>query len=87
MALVLFGTEACHLCDLAQAVIVNVAGQISLDVYVEDIAETEALVERYGLRIPVLLNEQNGAELDWPFDETQLLNWLQSSAQPEPISE
>ncbi len=38
MALVLFSTEACHLCELAQAVIVNVAGQISLDVYVEDIA-------------------------------------------------
>lgn len=87
MALVLFGTEACHLCELAQAVIVDVAGQIALDVYVEDIAEADTLVERYGSRIPVLLNEQTGAELDWPFDKVQLLNWLQGRTQAESISE
>lgn len=80
MALVLFGTEGCHLCELAQAVIMNVAGKITVDVYLEDIVDTEGLVERYGLRIPVLLNDNNGAELDWPFDEAQLLQWLALSA-------
>lgn len=76
MALVLMGTEACHLCEEAQALLVQFQGALTADVFVEDIAESEAQVERYGVRIPVLLNEETGAELDWPFDSLQLKQWL-----------
>ncbi len=34
-----------------------------------DIAESEVLSERYGLRIPVLRRIDTGEELDWPFDD------------------
>lgn len=34
----------------------------------QDIAESDILMERYQLRIPVLRREDTGAELDWPFD-------------------
>lgn len=76
MALVLMGTEACHLCDEAQALLIQLQGALSTDVLLEDIAESEHQVERYGVRIPVLLHEKTGAELDWPFDLVQLKQWL-----------
>lgn len=76
MALVLLGTEACHLCDEAQALLLQFQGALTVDVLLEDIAESEAQVLRYGVRIPVLLHEETGVELDWPFDSIQLKQWL-----------
>lgn len=76
MALVLMGTEACHLCDQAQALLVQLQAQLAVDVLLEDIAESEQQVERYGTRIPVLLYEKTGAELGWPFDLQELKQWL-----------
>ncbi len=88
MALVLLGTEACHLCESAQQIIINLAGQIHTDVFVEDIAESESAVEQYGLRIPVLKDEASGAELDWPFSEQDVLNFLhQLPVNTPPVSE
>lgn len=76
MALVLMSTEACHLCELAQQVLQQVHQQIPLQVYVQDISESEELVERYGIRIPVLFDETTKNELGWPFDAQQLVDWL-----------
>ncbi len=76
MALVLMGTEACHLCDEAQALLVQFQDGLTVDLFLEDIAESEAQVQRYGIRIPVLHHEETGAELDWPFDLLQLKQWL-----------
>ena len=76
MALVLMGTEACHLCEEAQALLIQLQSRLLADVFLEDIAESETQVQRYGLRIPVLLHEESGAELDWPFDSLQLKQWL-----------
>lgn len=80
MAIVLLSTEACHLCDLAQQVLVQVHQHQPLEVYLQDIAEDEKLVEQYGSRIPVLLDEDSGLELGWPFDAQSLLNWLQKAS-------
>jgi len=33
-----------------------------------EIADDDELLERYGVRIPVLQRLDTGAELDWPFD-------------------
>ncbi len=33
-----------------------------------EIADDEDLLERYGVRIPVLRHRETGGELDWPFD-------------------
>jgi hypothetical protein len=43
----------------------------------EDISGSEALFERYGLRIPVL-QHPNRSELDWPFTDSQLQQFLRS---------
>ena len=63
----LFGTLGCHLCELAEAEIMPLV-EHGLLVELVDIADSEASVEAYGLRIPVLRRADTGAELDWPFD-------------------
>ena len=65
-SLVLFSREDCGLCErLAEALSPLIAGRATLDVV--DIDDDPALVERYGLRIPVLVggdNELSGFPLD-----------------------
>ena len=41
-----------------------------------DIADNEAMFERYGLIIPVLRRCDNGGELHWPFDAEQVVAFL-----------
>ena len=72
----LLGTEDCHLCDLAKGIIIHVAQTHPVEVYVEDISESEDLVARYGTRIPVIRHDVTGTELEWPFDKADLLEWL-----------
>ena len=61
--LILYGTSACHLCELAAALL----READLKFEEVDISESDALFERYGVTIPVL-KRQDGAELNWPFD-------------------
>ena len=68
MKLLLYGTRYCHLCEQAGAVL-HAAG---LTAEYIDIAEDEALLEKYGMRIPVVRRADSGAELDWPFDGAEL---------------
>ncbi|MBE0483244.1 MAG: glutaredoxin family protein [Bacterioplanes sp.] len=82
MALVLYGTLGCHLCDVAEAMLLRVLTVSPVDVYLQDIADDPVLVEQYGVRIPVIYNEDNGQQLDWPFDEIQLQRWLQEQLLP-----
>lgn len=69
--LILFHTSACHLCELAQALL-HAQG---IDHEPVDIAGDDALVERYGVRIPVV-RRPDGAELGWPFDARRLADFL-----------
>ena len=71
----LLGTPGCHLCEVAEAVLMSFV-ENGLLVELIDIAEQEAMVERYGLRIPVLRRCDSGAELGWPFDGTQVAAFL-----------
>lgn len=74
--LTLYGTECCHLCDDAQALL----KQASLQWCNVDIAEDDALLERYGIRIPVLLRNDNGNELSWPFKYEDVLRFISAEA-------
>ena len=47
-------------------------------VEVIDIAESEQMVEAYGLKIPVLRRVADGAELNWPFAAQQVQQFLES---------
>lgn len=75
---ILYGTLGCHLCDLAEAQLSAAMAQLPDAVEIEciDIADSDDMVARYGVRIPVLRRERDGAELDWPFLEAGLRDLL-----------
>ena len=64
--LTLLGTTGCHLCDQAEALLRQAQAARHFEWRYVDIALEEALVEKYGMRIPVLLTP-TGKELGWPF--------------------
>ncbi|GAB5414072.1 MAG: glutaredoxin family protein [Congregibacter sp.] len=75
MELILYSTEGCHLCELAEALIRQAeAGGQPLRWSVVDIADDDALFSRYGWHIPVL--KAGDAELRWPFDAEGLAEFL-----------
>lgn len=71
----LFGTLGCHLCELAEEVLMPFAAA-GVPIELVDIAEREEWVESYGLRIPVLRREDSGMELGWPFDAPRVALFL-----------
>jgi hypothetical protein len=71
----LFGTLGCHLCEVAEEELMPLV-EHGLLVELVDIADSEALFEAYGLRIPVLRRVDTGAELNWPFDAEQVVAFL-----------
>jgi glutaredoxin len=64
MDIELYGTTFCHLCEEAEAIL----HKIGIEAAHIDIAEDDELLEKYGVRIPVLKRVDTGAELGWPFD-------------------
>lgn len=64
----LYGTSACHLCELAESQLERLAAEgyrfVSDKV---DIADDDSLMARYGVLIPVLRRNSDGVELNWPF--------------------
>jgi hypothetical protein len=70
---VLYTTSGCHLCERAETLIRETTGR---PVGLREIADDEALLERYGVRIPVLRRLETGAELDWPFDAAAIRRLL-----------
>ncbi|HXR02704.1 MAG TPA: glutaredoxin family protein [Pseudomonas sp.] len=71
----LLGTLGCHLCEVAEAELMPLV-EHGLLIELIDIAESVAMSEAYGLRIPVLRRTDTGAELDWPFDTDQVVMFL-----------
>ena len=71
----LYTTLGCHLCEDAYALL----KQQGVGIEKVEIADDDELFERYCLRIPVVGHRagcQEGDELDWPFDASQLAHWL-----------
>lgn len=76
---ILYGTSACHLCELAEALLRQARGEGLLAAFITvDISDSDELMSRYGLRIPVL-KRRDGAELGWPFGAPELAVFLQGS--------
>ena len=63
--LALYATSGCHLCEQAADLI---RGAVAVPFRMVEIADDENLMERYGVRIPVLRRLDTGQELDWPFE-------------------
>ena len=73
--LTLYTTSGCHLCEHAETILE--AGGHRFEAV--DIADDLDLMERYGVRIPVVRDDA-GRELGWPFDGAQLEDFLSPPA-------
>jgi len=74
--LYLYSTPGCHLCEMAREIVSPLLNDFSLCLEEIDIAESDELIERYGVRIPVLKSPDHIEELGWPFDSIQAENFL-----------
>ena len=77
---VLYGTSACHLCEVAEELL-NALNDQGLGLAFEkvDISDSDELFERYGVRIPVLAYP-GGDELGWPFTAEDVVDFLSRPA-------
>ena len=73
MPLILYQRDDCHLCDQALEVLAAARVPDFESVFID---EDDALESRYGTRVPVLRDAATGAELDWPFDQEALRDFL-----------
>lgn len=71
MKLVLYNTDHCSLCERALDLLLSMPESRGHSLDVLDVAESAALLERYGARLPVLAVA--GVELDWPFDRAAVV--------------
>lgn len=78
--LYLYSTPGCHLCEMAREIIEPLLGDHSLILQEIDIADSDDLIERYGVKIPVLKSPQHIDELCWPFDSAQVVGFLQRNS-------
>lgn len=80
LALELLGTRGCHLCDDAERLLATVAAARDMRWRYLDVAEDDALLARYGERIPVLRAVSGTGverELRWPFSLLDVLRLLE----------
>lgn len=73
----LYTTLGCHLCEQAESLIKTQEAALGFSWQAKEIADQDHLVELYGVKIPVLHCCTTQLELSWPFDEDELLEWLQ----------
>ncbi len=73
MRLILFQRDDCQLCDRALGLLAQVRAPEFDSVFIDEDVVLEA---RYGERVPVLRDGDDGRELDWPFDAGTLRAWL-----------
>jgi glutaredoxin len=73
---ILYSRPDCHLCDEAEHLLSRVAPERAVRII--DIEDDLTLIERYGIRVPVLRLETNGQELGWPFGAEDLAAFLES---------
>ena len=76
LSLELLGTQGCHLCDDAEQVLVGALDLQQVAVELVDVAESDALMDAYAVRIPVLRHVASGNDLGWPFDGVQVQTFV-----------
>lgn len=73
MRLILYQRDDCQLCDEAITLLALMRAPEFDSVWIGDDPQLEAC---YGERVPVLRDDTDGRELDWPFDAAILRRFL-----------
>ena len=77
MKLILFGTSACHLCQQAEEILAALKAQHpKFNLEHIDIAENPQWQDAYAIRIPVLYHANTQSELSWPFNEHNVITFI-----------
>lgn len=76
MDVILYTGKDCCLCEQAESLLKNLQNVSACNVSKVDIRSTTDLYHLYGARIPVLFRQDNNQELPWPFDESQLKEFM-----------
>lgn len=71
--LVLYTTSHCHLCEQAEALLINLKERYPIHWLTKEISDDDDLTEKYGVRIPVIQRIDNQSELNWPFSEDDIV--------------
>ncbi len=79
--LTFYTTEGCHLCEEAKRLLQQLLAQNPERYQIEiiDIAGSDALIEQYGTRIPVVKKSIGKDDLGWPFEYASLLVYVGSN--------
>jgi|TARA_B100001996_G_C18384412_1_gene486626 thiol-disulfide isomerase/thioredoxin len=72
--IIFFTTKGCHLCESAEKLLLALMQTHDLILESVDISDSEALVERYGILIPVIKDKKTEKELHWPFEADDITN-------------
>jgi len=74
MSLILYSRTDCHLCTKAEHLLAESGFSAEVNkVLIDDDLE---LLDRYGDQIPVLMREETGEKLSWPFTASQVRDLL-----------
>lgn len=77
MQVKLYTTAGCHLCDEARQLLERVkATGRDISICEVEIADSEWLLEKYGIRIPVVTADNDARELGWPFSYEDLAQFI-----------
>lgn len=88
MNVILFTTVGCHLCEQALGLLyqfreshIGAGRGEAADLTIEEveISESNALMDLYDIKIPVVKRSCSDSELAWPFDLEQLTRFLEQS--------
>lgn len=77
-SLVLYHTTGCHLCEKARDLLWPLLSSHGIKLTEIDIADSDQLIESYGIRIPVV--SADGVELNWPFDQGQIVSLIKAKS-------
>jgi hypothetical protein len=72
---ILYTTAGCHLCELAEAILLQINDSIPLEITYSEIGDDDDLIAQYGTRIPVIQFSDN-SQLNWPFELSDIINHL-----------
>ncbi len=78
ISLSLLGTEPCHLCDKLKQELASyqLFSKIRFEFDVVDIVDHDSWYEEYQLTIPLLLHQETGLELHYPFEFNDFVHYL-----------
>ena len=74
--LFLYTTSGCHLCEEAEKLLKKLQASERIQWQPVEISDSDELIDRYGVRIPVVKEQGSEQEIGWPFSLEELRCWV-----------